>query len=91
MKQTERVLSYLLENVNKEVGAWDLVMNTRVLHYTEVIRILRNKGNKIENRTCYHINRFWERVKHSYYKLVIPKPNEKRTFWQKILDFINNI
>lgn len=91
MLQKERVMAYLFQNVNKEVSAWELVMNTRVLHYTEVIRKLRNSWNKIENRTCYHTNRFWEVVKHSFYKLVIDWPKENKTFKEKILEFINNL
>ncbi len=91
MLQQERVMQYLFENVNKEVWAWDLVMNTRVLHYTEVIRLLRKKWNKIENRTCFHTNRFWERVKHSYYKLVIEWPKEKKTLKDKIFNFFKNL
>ncbi len=91
MLQQQRVMQYLFENVNKEVWAWDLVMNTRVLHYTEVIRLLRKKWNKIENRTCFHTNRFWERVKHSYYKLVIEWPKEKKTLKDKIFNFFKNL
>lgn len=61
----DRVLKVLRYYKNKEVNAWKLSYDAKVLHYTEAVMELRKLDYKIENRrewkknTCY-----------SFYKLV---------------------
>lgn len=60
----ERILKVLKYYEWKEVNAWKLCYDSRVLHYTNSIMKLRKK-HKIENRTEYK----W-RVLNSFYKLI---------------------
>lgn len=60
----ERVLKILEYYKDKEVNAWKLSFDSKVLHYTQAIMELRRKWYIIENRTEWK----W-RVRHSFYKL----------------------
>jgi len=60
-----RVLKVLQYYEWKEVNVWKLMWNSKVCHYCEAIRLLRNKWYDIVNRTQYK-----GKVQHSFYKLV---------------------
>ena len=47
----DKLLKMLKVNANNWVDLWSLVMYTKSLHHNELIRLLRNKGHKIENKT----------------------------------------
>lgn len=68
MKQKERILKVLWNNCWYEVSARDLVIKTKVLHYTQIIKLLRDDWYIITNRTLW-IKKNGEYIKHSFYKL----------------------
>ena len=81
ISKEEKLLKILKVNANNWVDLWSLVMYTKSLHHNELIRLLRNKGYEIENKT-QDIIKDGNHIKYSWYKLVT---DEKPTLKQKIL------
>jgi len=61
----DRVLKVLKYYKGKEVNAWKLCYDSKVLHYTQAVMELRRKWYIIENRTEYK-----GKIQHSFYKLL---------------------
>lgn len=59
-----KVLKVLQKTPNQEVNAWDLVVISKVLHYTSAISTLRRKGYNIINK----VDR--QNKDHSFYTLI---------------------
>ena len=61
--QKTRVLKLLQSRC--EINAWDLSYKAKVLHYTNVIKMLREDWHIIENRMEYK-----NKIRYSFYKLI---------------------
>ena len=53
----------------KRISAWDIATRCKVLHYTEIIRLLRQKWLKIENVSKFAKDKHWETIKYSFYAI----------------------
>jgi len=63
--QKTRILKILQYFEWKEVNVWKLMLDSKVCHYCEIIRLLRKDWYNIENTT----KRKWN-ILHSNYKLI---------------------
>lgn len=64
--QKQRMKKVLYYYQGKEVSVWRLINDTKICHYTAIIKLLRDDGYNIENRVEYK-----NKVMHSWYKLII--------------------
>lgn len=72
MIQKERLLNLLQNNWNNYVSVWDIITKCHICHYTQVISDLRDLWYIIENKVEWKV-KHWEKVKYSWYKLVMPE------------------
>ena len=66
--QETRLLKYLQYNEGKWCKIWEMMRVTKICHYCEVVRKLRKKGYKIENRMW--VDEKNKSITHSAYKLI---------------------
>jgi ribosomal protein L39E len=74
--QKQRLLNLLRKRAGHFVSVWDVVMTTRSLQYNARIKQLRDDWHIIHNETKRVKNKFGEKMKYSFYKLIEPNENK---------------